>query len=157
MPGGTGSGLGTKMARRIPGCSKGPRETRATGVMLLLGAIGSVDAHIFRGEITGPEARGLASCVEIDDHLNLFFQQAVTGRALVEVKRLTAVQHRYSRQVDVHAVGIKLDAGAPCRSKDAAPVRIAASKGGLDQWRGCDGLGDAARRPLSWRDALRFR
>ena len=130
---------------RLPGYPGWHSEVGVTGALPFLSAIGSVDAHIFRGEITGPEARGLMSCVEIDDHLNLFFQQAVAGGAFVKGKRLTVAQHWYSRQVDVHAMGIEPDAGAPRRSEDAAPVRIATGKGGLDQRRGRDGLGDAAR------------
>ena len=82
--------------------------------------------------------------MEINDDLNLLFQQAVARGALVEIKRQAATQHGYPSHMNVHASRIKLDARAPGCGEDASPVGIATGKGRLDERRSSDGLRDAA-------------
>src|SRR6516162_732509 len=111
----------------------------------LLGAVASVDPHVFRGEITSPVARRSASGVQIEENVDTFFEQAIARRALVEGQGLAAAQYGNTGHVNVHAAGIELDTGAPGGGEDAAPVGIAAGERGFDQRRGGDGLADAAR------------
>src|SRR3974377_246330 len=96
-----------------------------TGSARRLSSIRSVDAHIFRGEIASPVVRRRSSSVQVDDDMDVFFQQTVAGGALVEIDRLAATQHGDAGHINVHATGFELDTGAAGSGEDAAPVRIA--------------------------------
>ena len=73
----------------------------------MLGAIAGVDAHVFGGEVAGPIAGSGATSVEIDDKVDMRFEQAVAGGAFVEIQRLAFAQDGNARHVDVHALGIE--------------------------------------------------
>src|SRR5262252_2961202 len=111
----------------------------------LLGAVAGVDPHVFRGEITSPVARRSASGVQIEENVDIFFEQAIARRALVERQGLPAAQYRNAGHVNVHSAGIELDAGAPGGGENAPPVGVASGESGLYQRRSGDGLADAAR------------
>src|SRR6202007_1751026 len=127
-----------------------------------LSAIRGVDAHVFRGEIASPVAGGGATCVQVQEDMNVLFEQAVAGGALVEGEGLARGPTGKAGHVHVHTIGIELAASAAGSGKDTAPVGIAAGKGGLHKRRSGDGLADAARAGFRFRatdfdfdDALR--
>src|SRR5271169_4160139 len=65
-----------------------------------LGAIAGVDAHVFRSEIAGPITGRRAACVQVHDDMNIFFEQAIAGRPLVEIERLAATKDGDAGQMD---------------------------------------------------------
>ena len=69
--------------------------------------------------------------MEIHDDVNVLFEKAIAGGALVEVERLAAAKNRDASHVNVHAIGIELHSGASGSGEDATPVWITAGEGGL--------------------------
>ena len=111
----------------------------------LLSSVTGVDSHVFGGEIASPVASRSASRVQIQPNMNIFFEEPIARRALVERQGLPAAQYGNAGHVNVHSAGIELDAGAPGSGENATPVGIASGESGLDQRRSGDGLADAAR------------
>ena len=71
------------------------------------------------------------------------FEQLFVRYDLIERILAAAAADFYSRDPDVHALGIEIHAGAASGGKDAAPVWIGSREGGLHQavnWRWCGDL-----------------
>src|ERR1700687_762741 len=96
--------------------------------------VARVDVDVFLGEIAGPDARGSADVMQIDDNRNVFLLQAAMRDAFVERKgyriglALRRAVHFYSTEPDFGVVGIERHAGAARGGKDAPPVWIGAGK-----------------------------
>src|SRR5580658_10817226 len=105
-------------------------------------SVRSIDAHVLRGKVAGPVARGGGPGVQMQDNWNVLGEQAVAGGALIEIERTAAPQNRDARHLDVDSRGIELDPGAAGGGENAAPVGIAAGEGRLDERRSGDGFRD---------------
>src|SRR5882724_5015118 len=117
------------------------------------GAIGGVDADVFRGEIASPVARAGFAGVQIHNQRNVFGEEFVARGAFIEIDRLAASQYRDAGHLDVHKGGVKLHSGAPGGGKNAAPVGVAACESGFDQRRSRNGFGNALRSGFGFRVA----
>ena len=82
-------------------------------------------------------------------------------RRLVVARARAALGHPDVAQEDVHPVDVEVHARAADRGQDAAPVRVAAVEGGLDERRlrhgarDAVGVGLAARAPSTRTSAMR--
>src|SRR5229473_5442499 len=110
-----------------------------------LGPIGGIDAHVLRREVAGPVARHGFTRVQIYNQRNVFGKKFVAGGALVEIERLAAAQDGNARHLDIHARGVKRNAGTPGGRENAAPVGVAAGEGSFHQRRSGDRFRNAAR------------
>ena len=97
---------------------------------------------VFGSEVAGPDARAAAAGAQIDDDGDVLREHLVVRDAFVEGMFAAAAADAHSRERDICALEIEIDAGAPGGSQDAAPVGIGAGEGGFHQRRIRDGARD---------------
>ena len=104
-------------------------------------AVAGVDVDVLLREVAGPHASAAAAGAQVDNDGDIFREHLFVRDALVERMFAAAAANGDSREPDVDALEIEIDAGAAGGGEDAAPVGVGAGEGGFYE----RGLRDGAR------------